>query len=350
MPTQSPLIRSSASGVSRTRSDPKRFCKPAVARKTPPLMPTSSPSTTTLGSSSIARPSARLTASTKVTSGIVLPREFTALRGIDLRQTGIEVIEHGFARTRCGCEIAFDCRLDALIALGRKLLLVRFAPNLLVDKIRPEARDRLFLPMSLNCIGRTIARCIIRGRVIAESVGDRLDEAGALAIAGCSNGVFCRGAYRQHIAAIDLLACESGGDRLLRQRFATCLKSYRYRYGPLIVGGDEHDRQLVHAGKIHRFVNIAFRGGAIAEHAHRDTGLPAQSEGIGNAGGMRCLGTDGNAEREIMHRSGEVIAPFVAAPKQQDLLQLDTAPDERAIVAIGRQQHVFLPHSTGYSN
>ena len=35
IPTQSPLIRVSDSGVSKTRSTPKRCCKPAVARKTP---------------------------------------------------------------------------------------------------------------------------------------------------------------------------------------------------------------------------------------------------------------------------------------------------------------------------
>src|SRR6516162_8082096 len=63
---------------------------------------------------------------------------------------------------------------------------------------------------------------------------------------------------------------------------------------------------------------------------------------------MRCLRSDGNAEREILNRSGEVIAPFVAAPKQEYLLQLHTAPKQRAIVAIGGQQHVFFSHCTGY--
>ena len=36
--------------------------------------------------------------------------------------------------------------------------------------------------------------------------------------------------------------------------------------------------------------------------------------------------------------------------KQQDLLKLDAAPTQRAIVAIGGQQHVFFPHRTGYPN
>src|ERR1700751_704778 len=156
MPTQSPLIRSSASGVSSTRSDPKRFCKPAVARKTPPSTPTSSPSTTTLGSSSIARPSARLTASTNVASTIVRSRELTALRGIDLGQVGIEVIEHGFGPAWPCCQIVFDRCLDALMALGGKLLLVHLIPHFLANKIRSDARNRLFLPASLDFFGRTI--------------------------------------------------------------------------------------------------------------------------------------------------------------------------------------------------
>src|SRR6266702_1543905 len=158
MPTQSPLMRSSASGVSRTRSDPKRFCKPTGARKTPPSTPTSSPRTGTPGSSSIARASARLTASTKVTSGIVLSREFPALHGIGLGQIGIQVIEDGFGSTRLHCQIAFDRRFDALMALGGKLVLVRFGPHFLANnKMGPQARYRFFLPMSLYFVGRAIA-------------------------------------------------------------------------------------------------------------------------------------------------------------------------------------------------
>src|SRR5947208_12819863 len=157
IPTQSPLIRSSASGVSRTRSGPKRVCSPTVARKTPPLMPTSSPSTTTSGSSSIARASARLTASTNVTSAIALSRELAALRDISLGQIGIEMIEHGFGSARLRCQVAFDRRLDALMALRGELFLVRFAPHLLAGEKGSQPRDRLFLPASLDFFLGTIA-------------------------------------------------------------------------------------------------------------------------------------------------------------------------------------------------
>src|SRR6059036_1095716 len=46
-PTAAPRMPASASGVSTQRSAPKRSRRPAVARKTPPARPTSSPITST---------------------------------------------------------------------------------------------------------------------------------------------------------------------------------------------------------------------------------------------------------------------------------------------------------------
>src|SRR5436305_5814176 len=51
-PTAPPRIPASASGVSTQRSSPKRSRSPAVARKTPPERPTSSPITSTASSRS----------------------------------------------------------------------------------------------------------------------------------------------------------------------------------------------------------------------------------------------------------------------------------------------------------
>jgi hypothetical protein len=67
------------------------------------------------------------------------------------------VIEDGFGPTRLHCQIAFDRRFDALMALGGKLLLVRFGPHFLANKIGPQARNRFFLPMSLYFVSRAIA-------------------------------------------------------------------------------------------------------------------------------------------------------------------------------------------------
>src|SRR5262249_31600157 len=163
MPTHSPLINSSASGVSITRLAPNRRCSPTVARKTPPLTPTSSPSTTTLASSSMARASARLMASTNVTSGIGASAELRPLAGIGSRQFGVEMVEHRLGRARRGRQIALDRRLDPLLAVGRELFLLRFTPCLLTDEIHAQARERLLLPARLNLFGWTVTRPVIAG-------------------------------------------------------------------------------------------------------------------------------------------------------------------------------------------
>lgn len=79
------------------------------------------------------------------------------MHGIGLGQIGIQVIEDGFGSTRLHCQIAFDRRFDALMALGGKLVLVRFGSHFLVNKMGPQARYRFFLPMSLYFVGRAIA-------------------------------------------------------------------------------------------------------------------------------------------------------------------------------------------------
>src|SRR4051812_50047639 len=72
-PTAEPRIPASASGVSTQRSAPKRSRRPAVARKTPPARPTSSPITITSGSRSSSTWNALFTASTSVSSAIENP-------------------------------------------------------------------------------------------------------------------------------------------------------------------------------------------------------------------------------------------------------------------------------------
>src|SRR5262245_61505304 len=138
IPTHSPLISSSESGVSITRSGPKRCCSPTVARKTPPLTPTSSPRTTTFESSCMARASAMLMASTKVTSGMRRAFDFIALGDIGLRQLGVEVVEHGFRPARPYCQIALNRCVDLALTLGGKLFLLGFAPGIASDEMSAE--------------------------------------------------------------------------------------------------------------------------------------------------------------------------------------------------------------------
>ena len=140
------------------------------------------------------------------------------------------------------------------------------------------------------------------------------------------------------------------GDGFLRQGLGCGLQPQRHGNGPLIVGDDEHDRQLVHAREIHRFVDVALRGGAVAEQAYGDAGLLTQLEGVGDARSVGGLRSDRNAKWKILNWPGEAIAPLVAAPKQQDLFQFDPTPDQGGVVAIGREQNVLVTHGAGRAN
>src|SRR3954471_24540121 len=82
-PTAVPRIPASASGVSTQRSGPNRSRSPAVARKTPPALPTSSPITSTESSRASSVWSASFTASSSVSSAIAEPRRRVHVRVLE---------------------------------------------------------------------------------------------------------------------------------------------------------------------------------------------------------------------------------------------------------------------------
>src|ERR1700704_5350421 len=87
-PIAVPRIPASASGVSTHRSAPKRSCSPAVARKTPPERPTSSPITITEPSRSSSTWSASLIASTIRRSANVASQNPPQLSELGLERGG----------------------------------------------------------------------------------------------------------------------------------------------------------------------------------------------------------------------------------------------------------------------
>src|SRR5262249_19733136 len=125
------------------------------------------------------------------------------------------------------------------------------------------------------------------------------------------------------------------------------LQLERHGDGPLIVVGDEYDRQLVYPGEIHRLPYVALGGGAVAEQTYRDPRLLSELEGISDPGGLRRLRSHRDAIRKIGRRARGQIAALIAAPKQQDLLHLRSAPEQRAVVAVGGKEHVLPAHRAG---
>src|SRR5262249_56334166 len=102
-----------------TRADPKRCCKPSVARKTPPFTPTSSPRINTRSSAAISWASARLMAWMSASSGMLvgLAAHLLPLRGKLGRQPGVEMIEHRLRRLGLHGEIFVAGGLDPAPAL-----------------------------------------------------------------------------------------------------------------------------------------------------------------------------------------------------------------------------------------
>src|SRR5215470_10869515 len=144
MPTEQPTMAASASGVSRTRSVPKRSCNPSVARNTPPFFPMSWPNRMTSGSSCIAFARARFTAWTKVTlsmgptslvQGDPLGKDLLALRCQGIRDICIHVGEHLVGTQVAGDFLRFSRRdLEAPVELDDHGLTISSAKQAFLDQ------------------------------------------------------------------------------------------------------------------------------------------------------------------------------------------------------------------------
>src|SRR3954469_19497489 len=246
MPTAMPAIRPSASGVSATRSAPKRCCSPAVARNTPPLMPTSSPSTTTRSSSSMARASARLTASTSVMLDIALLflRKLRGLRLVLAREARIQMLEHLLGSRRRRIEIGLNHLLHVHLRVLGERLLVGGRPGALRMEPAAQPQDRLLFPLLLEFVGAAVARCVVRGRVVAQPISQRFQQRRSAAGARAFHRAADRVAHGDEVVAIELLAGDARGDRLLRERLRGALHAPGHGDGVLVVHHHHDHRQL----------------------------------------------------------------------------------------------------------
>src|SRR5574337_1231783 len=135
-PTVRPAMVVSSSGVSNTRHSPNFSDRPCVARNTPPLTPTSSPSTTTDGSRFISYASACVTPSIKVICAMSVTSLFQCLRLGPLRrqirrQFGEGVIEHRSDRLRAGFQVGIHLVVHPIAAFGLPSVFLFLVPRFL---------------------------------------------------------------------------------------------------------------------------------------------------------------------------------------------------------------------------
>src|SRR5271170_229919 len=190
MPTDMPAIVASARGVSCTRSLPKRSCRPAVARNTPPLAPTSCPITITSESCCISQPCAIAMASTMVifansmTAGFcaVLARRRPLMENMR-RRRGEQMVEHCIGRLFCFREVGVDGEFNLIRALLQQGAFLVRIPESRADHVFTHADHGLETPGLLDLGLAAITACIVGGRMIAQMIGQCLQHARALAAA-----------------------------------------------------------------------------------------------------------------------------------------------------------------------
>src|SRR5262245_25326959 len=330
IPIALPMMPASASGVSMTRSAPNSSYRPLVARNTPPNLPMSSPSTTTRSSRRISSLSASLTAWIMFITGIrlwllllqLMMRRFRARRLLQLLELLEEVrrhvrehvgkhgldgrlSRHRLGRLEGGRDLAANLLLQLLLQLGGH----EPAPL----QVALEAPDRIVVLPLLGLARIPIHRRIVRRRMGAAPVRDRLDQGGARAAARARKRLVHDRYDGQHVVAVDAYAGQPIGHRLGREGPGRGLALARGRDGPAVVAAEKDDRQLEHARKVQSNVERAGRGAALAEVDQRHVVALADLGRVRNPDRLRDLGAHGRRDRNVVDAPDRVVHGHLAA-------------------------------------
>ena len=135
--------------------------------------------------------------------------------------------------------------------------------------------------MLLDFPGISITGRIVRRVVVLQTIGDAFDECCAVSGARSRERLETASwtaAHRCRRSARSDTACHS----LLCERVGPPIAGARRRYGPLIVGDDEHHRKGPGAGDVDRRVHIALGGRTVANTQTAAASSPAVLEGGSN--------------------------------------------------------------------
>ncbi len=271
----------SASGESITRSSPKSFCSPSVIRKTPPSLPTSSPITRTLGSSSIARRRPALRALARVIWSVVpvdglahrrgpprrcrgTPRKPAFCAASSLGLLGEDVVED-VEDVRVGHRAAALPQVHAeLLGLGVDLVEERLVGQAVAGQVDLHPLDRVLELPALEVSREPVARRVVGRGVGAHPVGVGLHERRTLTLASALQRRLRDGVRREHVVAVDADAGEAEAESPLVERDPG-LALDRLRDRPLVVLAEEDDRGVVGRGEDERLVDVALAAGAVTE-------------------------------------------------------------------------------------
>src|SRR6478736_2090649 len=358
MPTAVPTMPDSASGLSMTRSSPKSFCRPSVMRKTPPSLPTSSPMSRTLSSSSMAlrRPMLRPLASVifwvLISVGsferLEVGGEAVALGG-DLVGHLAEDVAELVERLGVGQRLAALAEVVAqLLGLGVEVVEELLVDQAVAAQVDLEPLDRVLELPVLELVVEAVAGRIVGRGVRAHPVGVGLDERRAVALARPLQRGLRDGVRRQHVVAVDADAREAEAQRALVERDPG-LTLDRLGDGPLVVLAEEHDGGVVGGGEDEGLVDVALGRRTVAEvgdHGRVALGVAGADDAVtlhahGVAGGVEGLGADDDRVEAEVVLVGVPAALVDPAEQAEQVERVDALAVGDAVLAVGREDVVL---------
>src|SRR5271157_173574 len=202
-PTPTPMMDASARGESMIRFGPYLSYRPAVARKTPPRLPTSSPTMKTSGSRASSSSRARRMASIKVISGM------TDLLGIN----GMQGILHRRVRRSRGVRYRL---IDHRHRFPFQFF--HLFPGQDLSGLQGTLGDQqgiVFL-MLLDLLPGTVGAVVIVGGVRGQAVGTGLDQTRTLPGAGAAHRFLHSSMHLDHVRPIHRHSGQSQSTGLIR--------------------------------------------------------------------------------------------------------------------------------------
>ena len=114
-----------------------------------------------------------------------------------------------------------------------------------VEAINQALRRALTDDDRVVILGQDVAT---NGGVIAETVGQRLDQGRPVSGTRFANGFLYRDPHRNDIIAVHLFAAEPARKRLLGDGLGSGLRFPRHGDSPLVIADDKHQGQLPDTG------------------------------------------------------------------------------------------------------
>ena len=276
-------------------------------------------------------------------------REPVTLLGQLGRHLGVDVVEDA-QRRRVGAAAA---RPRAAGRRARRPRRPGASKNVLVGQavaleVGLDPLDRALQPPALDVVGEAVAGRVVGRGVGTHPVGVGLHERRALAVARALQRGLGDGVRREHVVAVDADAGEAEAESPLVERDPG-LALDRLGDGPLVVLAEEHDRGVVGRGEDEGLVDVALRGGAVAEVGdHRrvavgvagaDVAVALHAHGV--AGRVQRLRADDDRVEVEVVLGGVPRALVDAAVEPEQLERVDALAPGDAVLAVGREDVVL---------